>query len=113
MAQWGNLLRQVKLSAIGANTTFVVPAGYRILCIDLFNTTANAVTGGVKLGTTSGAVDVIVAQAIVANAVIGVLDSAILLKYFSATVDQTLFLQTVTLWNAAAVNFTITMVKVA
>lgn len=100
------------LKAVVANTSFVVPAGYAIDMICLVNTTANAVTGGVKLGTTSGATDVIIALAVGANAVLAVLDATILKRLFSQTVDQTLFLQTVTLWNSASVDFSISMHKV-
>lgn len=96
------------LSGIGANTTIICPAGYSLLAVSLFNSTANAVTGGVKIGTTSGAVDVVAAQAVAANACLRILDAALLLKYFSPTVDQTLFIQAVAAWNSAAVNFKFT-----
>lgn len=96
--------RTVALTAVAANTSFVVPNGYGIRSIFLVNTTANAVTGGVKLGTTSGATDVIVAQAVAANAKLKVADSALLLNIFSITADQTLFLQAVTAWNSASLS---------
>lgn len=95
----------ISTQANNANTTVVIPEGYVILALALQNTNANAVTGGVKIGTTSGATNVVAAQAVGANAIIGVADAALLLKLFSMTVDQTLFLQPVTSWNGAVVNF--------
>lgn len=53
---------------LAANGTIVIPANHMIVGMVVFNSTANAVTGGVKVGTTSGATDVTVALAIGANA---------------------------------------------
>ncbi len=95
----------VSTQANNANTTVVIPAGYVILALALQNTNANAVTGGVKIGTTSGATDVVAAQAVGANAIIGVADATLLLKLFSMSATQTLFIQPVGSWNSAVVNF--------
>ena|SRR5882672_6641549 len=100
----GDLLL-VSGQANAANTTVVIPAGYAIISLTIQNTNANPVTGGVKIGTTSGATDVAVAIAVAGNAIIGVPDATVLKKLFSMSADQTLFIQTVTLWNAAVVNF--------
>jgi hypothetical protein len=94
------------LTAVTANTTLSVPAGYAVRDIFVRNTTANAVTGGVKIGTTSGAVDVLGALTVGANAfTLGVP----LIRLFSATVAQTLFVQAVVAWNSASLDITITL----
>lgn len=95
-----------------ANDTVVVPAGFAIQSMTIRNTTANAVTGGVRVGTTDGGVDVVVALATGANAIIGIPDATILLKYFSATVDTTLYIQAVAAWNSANLDINIVLVKV-
>lgn len=74
------------------------------------NTTANAVTGGLKFGTTSGATDIVVALAVVANALLGILDSAILKRAFSTSVAQTVFVDAVVAWNSASVNISVHLV---
>lgn len=106
----GNKL--VKLSAVTSNTTATIPAGHMIVGVTVFNTTANAITGGVRVGTTDGGVDVVIALAIGASAVIGVPAATLLKTYFSASVDQTLYLQTVTAWNSASIDVSILIAKV-
>lgn len=93
----------VSLSAVIANATFVVPAGYALREIYLKNKTANAVTGGLRLGTTNGGVDVMVALAL-GNAAFVKAGAAILLNTFSSTVDTTLYLQAVAAWNGASID---------
>lgn len=95
-----------------ANVTVSVPAGFAIEAIYFNNTTANAVTGGVKIGTTSGATDVVAAQAVGANALGAVLGADILKRIFSTTVAQTLYIQPVTGWNSASVNIVVALRKV-
>lgn len=96
-----------RLSAIVDGTSgFLVPPNYFIDRLQIQNTTASAITGGLKIGTTTGGVDVVAAVAIGANAFVNVPDAALLKTAFSATVSQTLFVQTVTLWNGASVNLT-------
>lgn len=104
-AQVGQVVRRVQ-SGVVSNTTEVIPAGYAIRDIFIRNTTANAITGGIKIGTTDGAIDVVIALAVGANAFTL---SVPLIRQFSATVDQTLFIQTVTAWNSASINYVITL----
>lgn len=94
-----------KATANNANTTISIPAGFSIVQLVVENTTANAVTGGVKIGTTSGAIDVIVALATGASSLQLVSSATLLKNVFSTSADQTLFIQTVTSWNSAVVNF--------
>ncbi|WP_027060545.1 hypothetical protein [Mesorhizobium loti] len=98
-------------NAVTANTTISVPAGWYIADIVFANTTANAVTGGVKIGTTSGATDVVAAQAIAGSAIGKVPDASILKTLFSRTAAQTLFIQTVTSWNGASVELSFKLRK--
>lgn len=94
-----------ELNTLTANSTFTVPARMTIESIVYENTTANAVTGGVRIGTTNGGAEVVVAQAIGANAVGQITDANILLRFFSSTVQQILYIQAVTAWNSASVKF--------
>ncbi len=93
----------IQVTANNANATVSIPAGYGIASWSLINTTANAVTGGIKIGTTSGGVEVLTSLAVGASAVIG---NTTLLKYvFSLASDTTLYLQPLTAWNSAIVHF--------
>ena len=102
-----------RVQANNADATITVPAGYMILGLGIENTNANAVTGGVKIGTTSGATDVVTAQAVGANAIIGVADATLLKKLFSMNASQNLFIQAVSSWNGAVVNFQFTYSRLA
>lgn len=75
----------------------------------MLNTTANAVTGGVKIGTTYGGTDVVAAQAVGANAVADVLPTDLLKKVFTA--DQILYIQPVTAWNNANLKVRVVLTK--
>jgi len=90
--------------ANNANVTVTLPPGAFVIGIVFFNTTANAVTGGIKVGTTSGAVDVVAAQAVGANALVYITDATLLKRIFSTSATQQLFIQAVTSWNSAVVN---------
>ncbi len=90
-----------------ANTTFAVPAGHRLVSISFRETNNHSVTGGVKIGTTSGAADVVPAQTVGAHALGCFPDAAFLKGYFSATAATTLFIQAGTSWNSAHVDFVI------
>lgn len=87
-----------------SNGTLVIPAGHSIRQIDVVETANATVTGGIKVGTTAGGTDVVVAQAVSALSLQAVLDASLLKRVFSLTVDTTLYVQTVTLWNGASVN---------
>lgn len=105
-----NLNNVISFTA-AANSTFVVPAGYVIDTIAFANTTANAVTGGVKIGTTSGGTEVVAAQAVGANALGVVASASVLLRLFSRTVATTLYVQPVTAWAGASVDFRVVLRK--
>ena len=96
---------------VTANETFVIPAGWGISRLIIANTTANAVTGGIRIGTTDGGADVVVAQPVGAGAIVFVEDATVLKKYFSDTVDQTLYAQAVVAWNSASLRFFFVIIR--
>lgn len=102
-----------KIESLTADGTYAVPAGYRLESIVINNKTANAITGGLKIGTTAGGVDVVAAQAVAANAFLDVADSAILKRVFSTIAVQTLYLRAVTAWNNANIDVYIRLSKLA
>jgi len=100
----------LKLNITGATTlTNIVPKGYQLESIYFKNTTANAVTGGIKIGTTSGGSDVVTAEPVAGNS-----EGLMTLnkKFFSSTADQTLYVNAVTSWNGASINLIFRMRKV-
>lgn len=98
--------------AATANTTFTVPAGWMVDDILISNSTANAVTGGVKVGTTNGGIDVVIAMTVGANFIGHVPDATILKRIFSTTVDTVLYIQAVTLWNSSSLDFRFVLKRV-
>jgi hypothetical protein len=95
------------LRGVTANATVDIGPGWAIDAITINNTTANAVTGGLRIGTTDGGADVVVAQALAANALLQIAAAAVLKRIFSRTATQRLFLQAVTGWNSASLDITI------
>ncbi len=81
-----------------------LPIGAVIRAIQIYNTTANAVTGGLRIGKTAGAADVVTATAVGANARVTINGAAILIPWFSQVATQELFISTPTAWNSASVN---------
>lgn len=95
---------------LAANGTIVIPANHMIVGMVVFNATGNAITGGLKIGTTAGATDVTVALTVGANAfALG----APLKQVFSQSVDQTLFIQAVVAWNGASVTVTFALANLS
>ena len=84
-----------------------VPAGAYIKMIVIQNTTANAVTGGVSIGTTANGTDVVAAQAVAANALVFVTDATLLKRVFSATASTVLHAAPVTSSNTSNLTFSI------
>lgn len=90
--------------ALSANGTIVIPQGAVVRSIVIHNKTANAVTGGVKVGTTDGGVDVLAAGAVAAsslvvyNPLIGAANTA---------AARTLYVQAVTAWNSAVLDVSV------
>jgi hypothetical protein len=84
-----------------------LPVGTYIQHVIAFNSTANAVTGGIAVGTTSGAADVVTAQTCAANCLVFVSDATLSKRIFSTTAGQPIFVTPVTAGNNANVTFTI------
>jgi hypothetical protein len=102
------------LDTITANTTSTIPAGWALDEIFIVNTTANAVTGGLRVGTTNGGTQVIDQIDVGANAIVDTsqsLDWFPKLRLFSITVDTTLFIQAIGAWNSASLRIRIVRTK--
>jgi hypothetical protein len=92
-----------------ADFTVTIPEGWMVTRIYIRNDTANAVTGGIKVGTTAGGVDVLAAGAVAASAVV---HYAPLIGAYSASGARTLYVAAVTAWNSAQIDFAVDMVKI-
>ena len=71
------------------------------------NTTANAVTGGVNVGTTALGADVVSAFAVGANATVAIQGATLLKTQFgtlTAPAAQQLYISAATAWNSANVH---------
>src|ERR1700676_1669482 len=103
MAQ-GFAIQNVVAPLLAAAGSVTLPTGAYLQAIVIGNVTANAITGGLKIGTTLGATDVVATVAVGANALIHITDAAILKRVFSSIASQQLFIDAVTAWNGAIVN---------
>lgn len=97
----------VMTSTTSVQVTPNLPAGAYIRDIFIDNTTANAVSGGIDIGKTSGAADIVSAKTCAANCLSFVADSALLLRVFSKTVQQAIWVTGHT--DAASANLTLTI----
>lgn len=103
MAYIPTLQRKV-LSMSAADSSAVVPAGYYIANVLVMNNTGNGILGGLKIGTSNGAADVVLALTVAGNATISIPDSLMLKRFFSRTVDQTIYMDSVIGWNSTNVD---------
>lgn len=116
-AQAGGLTQSGPLRAIVYNTGVatgttnhvvgVLPANAYIHNIIVFNSTANAVTGGIAFGTAASGTQIVTALACAANCLVPVADSALTLRVFSTTATTTVNAAAVTAWNSANVTITV------
>lgn len=90
--------------ALTANGTVVLPAGVMLRRIYIRNVTANAVTGGIRIGTAGAGTQVVTAQAVAASAVVSVLPT---IENYQAAA-QTLYIEAVTSWNSASLEVIVT-----
>ena len=106
-----NSFRPVVFSTLGvngvgaANSQIVIPSNSYIDMILFKETAGNAVTGGIKIGTTVGGTDIVSSQAVPASTAGHINDSTMQTRVFTA--PQTLYIGAVSSWNGAKVNFTI------
>jgi hypothetical protein len=99
-----NLVRGRRLVRLTANGTITIPAGALLRRIYFRNRTANAVTGGIRIGTAAAGTQVVTAQAVAANAIVSILPT---IENYQAAA-QTLYIEAVTSWNSADVDVTVT-----
>lgn len=93
--------RKLALSAAG---TVVIPQGACVNRIFVRNKTANAITGGLKIGTTAGGTDVLAAGAVGASALTVF---APLIPAVNASAARTLYFDAVTGWNSASIDIAV------
>lgn len=103
-----NTIQRVFLPGLtGANTSVILPARAIISQIFAVNNTANAVTGGLKFGTTNGGVDIVAALTVAAS--VASPPATILLTRFPG--QQQIFIDAAVAWNSANVDVTILYVQ--
>lgn len=96
-------MQKIALTGVTSATSITLPANTYIDQIFVKNNTANAVTGGLKFGTSAGAADV-VAALVVAGSVVSP-PATLLLTKFAA--GQTISIDAVAAWNSANVDITV------
>ena len=96
-------IKQMISNVTGA-TSIVVPANMYILGIVIDSTNANSITGGIKIGTSLGATDVVSVFAVTGNSLSHIPSSLILKRIFSKTASTTLYIDAVTLFNSANIS---------
>ena len=82
----------------------LLPASMYIEGLIFQNLNANAITGGVNVGSSVGAADIVSALAVAGNALIVVADALILKRAFSAVAPTSLFVSAGGSWNGASLN---------
>lgn len=93
----GQAVRVFSQTAAG---TISIPPNAALVAVYARNNTANAVTGGIKFGTTLGGTDIIAALAVGANALVA---GTPLISDLSATAG-TIYFDAVAAWNSASVD---------
>jgi len=83
-----------------ANFTMALPADHEIKRIFIKNRTVNAITGGLRVGTSAAGTQIVTAQAVAASLQYSVAPT---IPGILAT-DQILYIETVTAWNSAKVD---------
>ena len=84
--------------------TIPVPQGASIRDIHILNNTVNTMTGGIKIGTTAGGVDVLAAGAVNPNALVSYVP---LIGAANPTAVRTIYVDSVGGWNSANIDIAI------
>lgn len=96
-------MKQINKTAITANdSSITLPLGAHLVLITMKETTGNAITGGIDIGTTNAGTDVVSGFAVAGSFYGTITDAAILKRVFLNA--QQLFIQAHTSWNAASLN---------
>lgn len=98
-------LQSVKVAGVtAANSAIILPANAFIQSIIVVGNNANAITGGLKFGTTGGGVDIVAAMPVAGSTIQQITDALLLKRLFSQSATQQIFFDAVTLWNSANVD---------
>lgn len=89
---------------LSANGTLTLPKGYFMERIWFKNRTANAVTGGIRIGTAGGGTQVVTAQAVAASVQAVITPTISGYSLAQPQVDATLYIEAVSAWNSAEVD---------
>lgn len=104
--------KQLRILGITADyETAAIPPGHIISYIAVYNRTANAITGGLDIGSTVSGEEIVSQHALGASAFVQVLDSAILKRGWSMTVRQVISISAHTAWNSANIDVFIGLSK--
>ncbi len=87
-----------------ANFTLTIPANNYIQNIFVNETAGAAITGGLNIGTTALATDVVNARAVGASSIQMIPAASILKQVFSTSATQQLFISAGSSWNGASIN---------
>lgn len=90
--------------ALAAAGSVDIPQGAVVKAIYVRNKTANAITGGLKVGTTAGGTDIVAAGAVAASAVVAL---APLIPAINTAAARTVYFDAVTAWNSASVDIAV------
>lgn len=96
-----------------ANGTLALPAGYFIERIWFKNHTANAVTGGIRIGSAAAGTQYVTAQAIAASVQAVIAPTISGYSLAQPQVASTLYIEAVTSWNSADVTVLVDCVVVS
>lgn len=101
------VMQSTKASGVTGATTLTLPAGQAIDRIYVKNNTTNAITGGLKVGTTAGGVDILAALSVGSLAQV---DASPLIGALSSA-PRTIYIDAVLAWNGASIDITVTTVN--
>jgi hypothetical protein len=106
-----SVIRKISNPGKTAAFTFNLPANCFITDIAIINNTSNAVTGGLKFGTTLGGNNIINTVAVLADDYTWVDDDDYIYRIWDKAADQTIYVDAVTAWNSANLDVTILIAK--
>lgn len=98
-------IRKTRLRVrLTANGTLTLPKGHFIERIWFKNNSANAVTGGIRIGSAAAGTQYVTAQAIAASVQAVIAPTISGYSLVQPQVDSTLYIEAVTAWNSADVT---------
>lgn len=105
-------VKQLRILGLTENYSSVrIPYAHFVTFIAVRNRTANAVTGGLNIGTADDGQEVIDKLTVGASALIHVDDDAILKRVFSMSAATRLYVHAETSWNSAELDIYIGLEK--